>query len=78
MSTKVWEKIDSFYPLLVVVLLVMAAFVIFTFRSVFSAISTAYEIEVEVPDAELRIDKDKLNQAHEAAFSKEVVPLEIR
>ncbi len=75
---KAWQKIDRFFPLTAVVLVIMAVLLIFTFRSIFSTLTTAYEVDIKIPDSELRIDKDRLNQAHKAVYEKEIVPLEIR
>ena len=72
---KAWKKIDKYYPLLIFVLIVLAGLTIYTFRSVFSAIFSAYEVETKIPDSELIIDKDKLDEAESLIFEKEIVPL---
>jgi hypothetical protein len=71
-------KIDKFIVVFAIVLIIMAGIVIYNFRGIFSAMTTAYEVDVNVSASELRIDKGKLDQAHETAFSREVVPLEVR
>ena len=78
MSTKAWQKIDVFFPLMVVVMLLLAALVIFTFRAVFSAVLIAYEPEEDITESELRIDKGKLDDSYKAAFEKEKLRLEVR
>lgn len=78
MSMKAWQKIDRFFPILAVVLAIMAVLLIFTFRSIFSTLTTAHEVDLKIPDSELRIDKDRLNEAHKVVYEKEIVPLEIR
>jgi hypothetical protein len=52
--------------------------VIYVFRSIFSSIGIAYDVNISVPDSELKIDKDKLNHAYDIIISKEVVSLEVK
>ncbi len=78
MSMKAWRKIDSFYPVSLVVVLILAALVVFTFRGIFSSIISAYEIEVDTRDAMLRIDRGKLDEALRAAYEREKVELRVR
>lgn len=73
-----WEKIDKFYLVLAVVLILMALLVIMAFRSVFSAYLTAYEVDQTQLETELRVNRDKLEEAYTWAFNKEAVPLEVR
>ncbi|MGD8744461.1 MAG: hypothetical protein PVJ52_02615 [Candidatus Woesebacteria bacterium] len=68
---------SRFYIIFAVALIVAGALVIYTFRSVFSAVETAYEVEVEVPDAELRINEEQLDSAYRRAYEKEIVPLDV-
>ena len=49
-----------FWHTLVIVLVVLAALAIFTFRGIFSALTTAYEVETKLPDSELKINKETL------------------
>ena len=78
MSTKAWVKNNQFYFIFAAVLIVVAIVVIYAYRSIFSSVSVAYEVSVLVPDSELRIDKDKLYEAHSSFYEKEVVPLKTR
>lgn len=78
MSMKAWRKIDKFFPMLVVVMLLLAALVILTFRGIFSAVTTAYEPEEEMLNSEFRIDKNKLEESHKAVFEREEILLETR
>lgn len=75
MSTNPLKKIDVYYPVLFVVLIVLSVFTIFTFRGLFSAFVAAYETEEE--KTQVRIDKNKLNQAYDAALKREIAPLVI-
>lgn len=53
-------------------------FVIFTFKAIFSAISTASDVETNITEAELRVDNNKLNQALDSYEKRRIVPLEVR
>lgn len=77
MSMKAWRKIDIFFPMLLVVMLLSAALLILTFRGVFSAYLTSSKIEEETVEEELRIDKSKLEESYKAIFEKEKIPLEL-
>ncbi|MBU0570006.1 hypothetical protein KKB40_04465 [Patescibacteria group bacterium] len=68
-------KIDKFVVVLAVILMIMATVVTLTFKGIFSAYLAAYEIG-QGADSDLRIDKEKLEQAHAWAFSKETVQLQ--
>lgn len=78
MSMKPWRKIDSFYPISLVVVLVLAALVVFTFRGIFSSIISAYGIDVDVRDAKPRIDRGKLDEAIRVVYEKEKVELRVK
>jgi hypothetical protein len=62
---------------MIIVMLLLATLAIFAFRGIFSSVLTAYEVDVQVSDTELRIDKNLLDNAHKAVFEKEVVKLDI-
>jgi hypothetical protein len=76
MLTKVWRKIDRFYLILAMVLLVLAAPVIYTAQGIFSGFIIAFEIDPTL-DAELRINKQKLDKAVRAVYDKNVPDFEI-
>ena len=78
MLTIDWAKIDKFYIALVFVLILMAILVIFTFKSIFSAFNTAYEIDQGSIATELRVDKGRLEEAYDWVFKRGANPLEIR
>lgn len=78
MLTINWAKIDRYYFVLTLVLIVLAAIFVFTFRGISSSFITAYEIEPQIPDKELRVNKEQLDAAEVAVFSSEIIPLEIR
>ena len=66
-----WAKIDKFYPILFAVMSVLAVLFVLTFRSIFSAFQTAYEIGQDVSEAEARIDKARLDESYDFVFNKE-------
>ncbi len=74
---KAWQKIDKFYPMLLGVALLLAVITIFTFRSIFSVVVESLGVE-EIKDAELRIDRTKLNAAEKVIFDVEYIPLEVK
>jgi hypothetical protein len=78
MLTIDWAKIDKFYIALVFVLILMAILVIFTFKSVFSAFNTAYEIDQGSAVTELKVDREKLEEAYGWVFNRGANPLKIK
>jgi len=72
------KKINSFYLVFIFVLAIMAVFVIFSFRGIFSALTTSSEVDVEGPREEIRIDKTRLNRAFDEYQNREFVPLTLR
>ena len=78
MFAKVSLKIDIFVPVIVFTAIFMAGIGIFTFKSVFEAITQANEIQQEIPDSQLRINKDLLNEAYNKVTDETVVSLEIK
>ena len=73
-----WEKVDKFYIVLMVTLTLLSVMVILTFRGLFSAYITAYEIDQREISGDVRIDKEKLEEAYSWVFTKETLPLEIK
>jgi hypothetical protein len=70
MLTIDWTKIDKFYIVLIFVLILLATMLIFTFRSVFSAYNTAYEIDPGVVGVPFKVDEEKFNEAYEWVFGE--------
>lgn len=77
MSTRVLRKNNKYLLIVISVLVVLAGLVLFAFKGVFSALTTAYEVETKLPDSELRINKNKLEEAERAVFERETVPLKV-
>ncbi|OGM22347.1 hypothetical protein A2863_02065 [Candidatus Woesebacteria bacterium RIFCSPHIGHO2_01_FULL_38_9b] len=73
-----WEKIDKFYLVLVAILILMAALVIITFKSVFSAYLVAYELKQSDLESSVNVNEEKLDEAHKYGFQKQTIPLEVR
>ena len=78
MLTTNLEKVNKFYLVLIAILILLAVMVIFSFRGVFSAYLTAYEIDQESFGNNTKVDKEKLEESYSWAFTKETLPLEIR
>jgi hypothetical protein len=73
-----WNKVDKFYVVLVVTLALLSILLIVTFRSLFSAYLTAYEIDQKELAKGVRVDVDKLDEAYSFSYTKKTLPLEIR
>ncbi len=78
MSMKAWRKIDTFLPIFIIVLLLLAGLTVVTFRGIFSSFIGIYDVESNQTDAKLRIDEAMLNEAIEAYYEGDQVQLEIR
>jgi cell division protein FtsL len=76
MLKKAWTKIDRFYTILAIVLLILAAPVIYTALGIFSAIITAHELDAS--GSQVRINKARLDQAIVEVYDKDVPALEVR
>lgn len=72
-----WKKIDKFYIILAVVVLVLAVPFVLTAQGVFSSLISAYEIDSE-SDRPVSINKSQLQKALEVYNESEVPALEVR
>jgi len=72
MLTIDWAKIDKFYIVLVIVLVFLTMTLIITFRTVFSAFNTAYEIDPATAAAPNTINEDNILESYEWIFGKDV------
>lgn len=68
------EKIDKFYIVLALILVSMAVLLIFAIKGIFSSYLTAYEIDYSTISSELRIDKDKLDEAYTWVYERKLTP----
>ncbi len=78
MSLKVLPKLDKFYLLFIVVMILTAGYIIFAFKTIFDAVSTSSDIGAQFTEVELKIDKDKLDKALKIAEDKKIIELEVR
>ena len=75
---KVLPKVDKFFIIFALAMVVMGILVVFAFRTIFEAISNSFDVESQVTESELRVDKTKLDDALNAFDNRNIVPLEIR
>ncbi len=65
-----WAKIDKFYLVFILIMVVMGAVVIFTLKTLFSSVISAYDINSSSAGSNLTVDKDKLNEAYDYVLPK--------
>lgn len=78
MLTKNLTKIDRFFGVTAVVLLILTFLLIFTLKGILSSIITANEIDEEAIGSIPVVNGDQLNKALEYTVKKEVKPLDLR
>ncbi len=71
-------KIDKFYFAFFVIMVVLTGVVIMTFKTIFSSMIVAFNVENYDLNAELKIDKDRLNTTYDIVYNKAPVSLEIK
>lgn len=76
MLTKILGKIDRFYLILAVVVLVLGGLIVITLSGVLSAISTTDEVD-EGAVVEYGIDQQKLDEAYDLILEKSIEPLDL-
>lgn len=76
MSTRPWQKIDKFFPVYIAALILLAGLIIITGRGIFSSVVAGFEAD-EQTGTELSIDHKKLEDALNAVFERENIPLEV-
>lgn len=75
MSQTALAKIDKFFYLFLVVMIVLAAYVVIVFKEIFSSIRTSTDVSVSLSENELKVDKTKLQEAVNLIESNDVVEL---
>ena len=70
-----WEKIDKFYLILTILLILMSTLFIFSVRGVISMFLMSREIGPNSIGPEIRVEKEKLNEAYDFVFNKSIVKL---
>lgn len=77
MSETSFQKIDKYYLALVLVLIVMAVMLVFSFRGVFSAFLNATNVNSLTSKGLVRINQTELDTAYNWAFNKNSRRLEV-
>ena len=70
-----WEKIDKFFLVLTLTLVVLSTILVLSFRGVFSLLLTAYDFDPNDLPSNVSVDKGKLNEASNFVYNKSVVKL---
>ena len=65
-------KTGNFYIYLVLVIIVVGGVLVLTFKNVFAGLSLSNELEQQIADIELRINKPVLNQAYDLYLNREI------
>jgi cell division protein FtsL len=78
MSAKTLEKIDKFYIVLAVVLLFMALMIIMSFKGVFSAFLTAYDLDQQAIGQEVRLNSEELDEVYTWVYNRKADDLLVR
>jgi hypothetical protein len=76
MSETSLQKIDKYYLSLSIILILMAALLIFSFKGIFSAFLTAGSFDPSNLETQIRVNQSNLSDAYSWAFSRNVVKLE--
>lgn len=69
--------IDWFYKILILTLILLAVMVVFTARSIFSALKTSRQINEQAVEAIPRVDQAKLDAVYEEAIQKRGISLDL-
>jgi len=77
-SNNLLEKVDKFLVILITVLILMAALVVFTFKGIFSAYITAYEIDQSKLGGTEQVNRESLEEAYSFVFNKQTLPLKVK
>ena len=73
---KILGKIDRFYLILAVAVLVLGGLIFMTLKGVLSAIDTTNEVDEDAV-VEYGIDQQKLDEAYDLILEKNVEPLDL-
>ena len=73
-----WQQIDKFYWTYFGIMAILSVVVIFTFKTIFSSMITAFEIDNYDLTSELRVDKESLNASYDFVYNNEHQVLEVR
>jgi hypothetical protein len=68
---------NKFYILGFFSLLMMGGIVIYTFRTLFESLTLAFEVEAQIPESELRINRQNLDKAYGLVYEAEPTQLNL-
>jgi hypothetical protein len=71
------RKINKFYPVLVLVILVLFLFMAFTIRGIYDAINMTIDIGEETVTTAPHVEVEKLEKAYRGVFEKTLTPLDL-
>ena len=78
MLTKNSVKIDKYYFILSIILVILSFLVIVTLRNIFSSVITMNELDEDVIGSIPLVNEVKLNKAHDAVYKLKIEPLDLR
>jgi len=70
-----FEKVDKFYLILTILLILMSALFVFSVRGVISMFLMSREIGPNSISPEIKVEKEKLNEAYDFVFNKSIVKM---
>lgn len=73
---KILGKIDRFYLILAVIVLVLGGLIFITLRGILSAMNTTSEVDEDAV-VEYGIDQQKLDDAYDLILEKNIEPLDL-
>lgn len=71
-------KPDKFYLLFAVAMISAAVFVVFVFKAIFDSVRMSADIGEQFSEVELKIDREKLDNALKYASEKKVLELDMK
>ena len=71
-----FETVDKFYVVLTFILVAMSILIIFSFRGVFSMFLTGYELDANMLNSSVRVEKEKISEAYDFVFTKNIIRLQ--
>lgn len=71
------KRIDKFYPVLILTVLVLSLLIIFTIRGIYDVINLTIDTGEEKSSESLHVDTEKLEKANDAVLNKEPTLLDL-
>lgn len=75
---KIFDRVDKFYVILALVLLIMTILFVFAIKGSLTLFLSSNEFDPTLLPPDVQVDKVKLEEAYNFAFGKETVRLEVR